>query len=393
MFIEDLICKLNIHCSTNSYDTNLVDSFTNQIYRGLGFTEKQSVLAVRILKRYAKNLSMAISTDVLPFLENPTYKYAIRKVNVFTKKISVIDHHTFKRVIRVEFPYNQERVDHIRKNRDELGHANWDPDEKAWLFSLDERNIQFLSLFVKNEQFEVDDEVAGYLQQVNEIVGNIENYIPMVTIENGLPKYRNQSHFVPEMTSNDVVSALFEARKAGIFTWDENVNQYLDSINLDPVVMKFLTNESYKHMEVDSTTTSIQCLTDIVKYTQPTLFVIPGGSETAKTKMIYNFLTSAGFTSDEMSVMFRLSNKDGKDFNDFVKNCGLNNPITDKTKFVFVSIKMPKPVIKSKMKFNSVISLGRSNVHYTIREYFKNCPNLIYYCEPNKQKEFNFGNL
>ena len=109
--------------------------------------------------------------------------------------------------------------------------------------------------------------------------------------------------------------------------------------------------------------------------------------------MIYNFLTGIGYTSDDMSVMFRLPSSDGKDFNEFVKNCGLNNPISDKTKFVFVSIKLPKPIIKSKMRFNSVISLGRSNVHYTIREFFKNRQNLIYYCEPNKQKEFNFGDL
>jgi hypothetical protein len=123
----------------------------------------------------------------------------------------------------------------------------------------------------------------------------------------------------------------------------------------------------------------------------PCLFVLPGGSELDKTKMIYNLLVEQGYSSDEISVMFRLPSSDGKNFNDFVKNCGLNNPITENTKFVFVSIKLPKPVLKSKMKFNSVVSLGRSNVHYTIREFFKNRENLIYYCEPGKQKEYNFG--
>lgn len=393
MYIEDLIVKLTAYCNINSYDTNLVDSFTNQIFRGSGFTEKQSILAVRILKRYSKNFSAALGTDISQFLENPNFKFTIRKVNAVVKQISVIDHNTYGRAIKVEFPYNQERVDSIRKSRDTLGYANWDGEQKAWIFSLDERNIQFLSNFLNTDHFDIDDEFKSYLKQVSEIVKNVENHVPMVTIENGLPKYQNQSRFVPEMTSNDVVSALFEARKAGIFTWDEKVTQYLDELNLDPIVRTFLSNENPDHLEIDSTTTPVQCLTDIVKYTQPTLFVIPGGSETAKTKMIYNFLTKIGYSSDEMSVMFRLPTSEGREFNEFVRNCGLNNPISEKTRFVFVSIKLPKPVIKSKMKFNSVISLGRSNVHYTIREFFKNRENLIYYCEPNKQKEFNFGNL
>jgi hypothetical protein len=392
MYIEDLICKLNSHCSVNRFDVNLVSSFVNQAFIGTGYTEKQSVLAVRILKRYSASLSAALSVDITTFLDNPTFKFNIRKINN-AKRISIIAHETLGKAIKVEFPYAQEKVDSIRKSKDQLGHAVWDSDKKAWIFSVDERNIQFLTSFVESDHFELDEEIKNYIVQIKHIIGNMENYVPMLTIENGLPKYLNQSRFVPELTSKEVIPAVFEARKAGIFTWDEKVTQYLDQAELDPVIRSFLLNESPKHLEIDSTETPVQCLTDIVKYTQPTLFIIPGGSESAKTKMIYNFLTSIGYTSDDMSIMFRLPSSDGKDFNEFVKNCGLNNPITDKTKFVFVSIKLPKPIIKSKMRFNSVISLGRSNVHYTIREFFKNRQNLIYYCEPNKQKEFNFVNL
>ena len=392
MYIEDLICKLNLHCSVNKFDVNLVSSFVTQVFSGVGYTEKQGVLAVRILKRYSASLSKALSLDVSPFLDNPTFKYTIRKINN-TKRISIIEHASFGKAIKVEFPFSQEKVDLIRKSKDQLGHAAWDSDKKAWIFSVDERNIQFLISFVESDHFELDEEIKNYIVQVKHIVGKIENYVPMLTIEDGLPKYLNQSRFVPELTSKEVIPALFESRKAGIFTWDEKITQYLDQAELDPIIRSFLSSESFKHLEIDSTETPVQCLTDIVKYTQPTMFIIPGGSESVKTKMIYNFLTSIGYTSNDMSVMFRLPSSDGKDFNEFVKNCGLNNPISDKTKFVFVSIKLPKPIIKSKLRFNSVISLGRSNVHYTIREFFKNRQNLIFYCEPNKQKEFNFAVL
>jgi len=85
-----------------------------------------------------------------------------------------------------------------------------------------------------------------------------------------------------------------------------------------------------------------------------------------------------------MSVMFRLPAETGKNFNDFVKNNQLNNPITDKTKIVFISSKLPKPVIKSKVKFNCVINLGLGGVHYTIKNFTENHENLINFSEKTK---------
>lgn len=393
MNIEDLICQLHSHCKVNRFDTNLVDSFVMQVFAGNGFTQKQTVLVLKILNRYSKSLSAALNLDVQPFLDNPSYRYPIRSSGTNAKRLSIIDHQLWGRAIKAEFPFDQEKIDSIRKKKESLGFAQWNGEERAWLFSVDERNLQFLKNFVQNDKFEVDAEIQNYFDQVEKIVNDMEKYIPMLTIENGLPKYQNVNRFVPKLTSFDVVSALFEARKAGIFTWDEKVNQYIDTVGLNPVVKEYLGNENVGICEIDSTKYPVECLTEIVKYAQPALFIVPGGSESAKTKMIYNFLISLGFSSDEMSVMFRLPSSEGREFNEFVKNCAINNPISDRTKFVFISIKMPKPILKSKIKFNSIIGLGKSNVHYTIREYFKNQTNLIYYCESSRQKEFNFGNL
>lgn len=392
MNIEDLIYLLYLKCKLNRYDYVLIQSFVNQNLLGNGFTEKQSNLAIKILKRYSNTLNNTIQADISQFLENPTFKLPIRKSNN-QKKLSIIDHSIYKKAIKVEFPFLQEKIETIRKNKPYLGHAVWDNDQRAWIFSLDERNIKFLSSFIENEDYDIDEELQHYFFQTSEILKNIENYVPMVILEQNLPKYQNVSKNVPQLQSTDIVAAVFEARKSGIFTWSDDVSKEFDRRDIDSVVKDFLNNENPDFFEINSQEHPVQCLTDIVKYTQPTLFIIPGGSELEKTKLIYNFLTELKYNSDEMSVMFRLSNKDGKEFNEFVKNCGLNNPINEQTKFVFISVKLPKPVITSNLKFHSVISLGRSNVHYTVREYFKNRQNLIYYCEPNKQREFNFDNM
>ena len=78
------------------------------------------------------------------------------------------------------------------------------------------------------------------------------------------------------------------------------------------------------------------------------------------------------------------------DFNDFVKENKLNSPITEKTKIVFISSKLPKPFVKSKVKFNCVINLGFGGVHYSIKNFVENHENLIFYTEKKSQKEFEF---
>lgn len=394
IYIEDLIVDLNSYINLNTYDKTVVSSFVNQIFSGRGFTEKQRELAVRILKKYSTKLEVAIRKSVASDLSNPQFRFPIRKTpTISNKRIYITDHPNWGKCINAEFPYDEAKIDQIKKNRDKIILSTWDAESKSWKFSLSEANLHFLQNLTSSDSFDFDDEFKEYLDQINQIVNNMENYVPMLVFDNGQVKYKNVSQFVPSLDSTDVIKSIFSARKSGIHTWDENINALLEQSDVHPLVKNFLNNDFKGDFEINSGVEPIDCLKSIVNYMDPCLFVIPGGSELEKTRLVYNFLTGLGYSQDEMSVMFRLSSQDGKDFNDFVKNCGLNNPITDRTKFVFVSIKLPKPVLKTKLKFSSVVSLGKTNVHYTIRDFFKNRENLIYYCEPSKQKEFNFGNL
>jgi hypothetical protein len=119
------------------------------------------------------------------------------------------------------------------------------------------------------------------------------------------------------------------------------------------------------------------CLEYILKYSGPTLFIIPGGSEFIKTQEIYSILHDFGIPNENMSVLFRLSSETGQNFNSFVKDHGLNSPISDNTQLVFVSGKIPKTVIKSGIKFNTIVNVGFENAHYSLKGYVKNHQNLV----------------
>jgi hypothetical protein len=392
MNIEDFITTLAMRpvATYNAWDQKLLYSFSDQIMRGSGFTEKQSSLALKIVKRHSAALSSFLKKDISQFVENPTFRYPIRKVNT-AKRISIINDPVYGKVAKVEFPYNETTVDEIRKARDNMFYAQWDKDQKSWNFALTEESIDFLSELVKKDQFELDEDFQKYVNEFEDIKTNLDRYVPMlVSTENGL-KFVNISKNLPDLESKDIISALFEARKKGIFTWDTTVSDYLDNSEISQITKDFLKTDPGENFHVNSENTPLFELADIVKYMSPCLIVIPGGSELEKLKMSCAFLKEIGVAEDEMTVMFRLPSTSDLNFNEFVRNNNLNSPITNNTKVVFVSSKLPKPVLKSKLHFNSVINLGHGNVHYTMRDFVTKHENMVFYSEKSKSRILNFG--
>jgi hypothetical protein len=391
MNVEDLIVALALshHSALNTWDKKLVYSFADQIGRGSGFTEKQSFVALKIIKRHSLTLSVTVKQNVDQMLENPTFRYPFRKINS-SKKISVKSHPTFGRQVYIEFPYDESIVDEIRSNKGKHDFSQWNPDEKAWTFALTEGTIHFLATLLETHQFECDDEFQKYLEQRKIIWNEIGNHVPMLDIENGLPVFRNIFTNFPKLEATEIVPAMFEARRRGISTWSDAVVEKFNNANINEFTRAFLKSEVDDYLHINCEKNDISCLGEIITYMSPCMFVIPGGSELKKLTQVYEFLKTSGIDNHEMSVMFRLDSKIDKNFNNFVKDNKLNLPIAENTKVVFISSKLPKPVLKSKIHFNSVINMGFGGVHYSIRDYVGNHENLIFYTEKKEQKEFDF---
>ena len=387
IYIEDLIgLALTGICTLNYRDENMLDSFHTQNCQGIGLTEKQRAAAVRILQNYQKAISATLNTQIINELTNPVFKLPIRALKV-VKKISVVTHDSFDKVIKVEFPYNEDKVKLIRENKDKLNYAQWDQESKAWVFSLDEASIVFLLDFVGEENYEIDEELSEYISQSQTIIDNMEQYVPMLALENNTLKLTNLPKNSPNLSSTDILEAVFEARRLGILTWSDEVDQQLENSGIDQNIKTFLSQDYNTKTLINSQNTVIECLEPLVKYMSPCLFVIPGGSEVEKLIMAYSFLNRLGIPDQEMSVMFRLPSMEGGDFNNFVKYHNLNSPITEETKIVFVGTKFPKSILKSKIKFNSVINLGQHSAHHTIQEFMSNHENVVVFTELSNTRE------
>jgi hypothetical protein len=119
--------------------------------------------------------------------------------------------------------------------------------------------------------------------------------------------------------------------------------------------------------------------------------IIPSENETASVTKNVEFFNSIGIDNSNMNVLFRLPTETDKNFNDYVKNNGLNSPISNNTKVVFISTKIPKTILGNKLEFNSVLNYNYYNAHYKIRDFLKNKVNVINILDRGSQRRLNFA--
>lgn len=391
--VEDLIIKLSTspNIRLQSIDSNITQSLTAQLWKGNSLTEKQGALSLKIIKKYQKSLSVATGMDISQFISSPIYKYPFRQTHT-VKKISIfsgVSDSIVGKIIKVEFPYNESYINYIKENKNSIDLAFWSKDERAWLFNLSEKNVNFLKKLMTQENFECDEEFLKVSQHQETIINNIDKNLPMLCVENGVPYYKNATQYLPALSSTEILPAIFEARTQGIKAWDDNVQNYIDSLE-NTVLKNFLSSEPGTKFELISKNNPIHSLKEIVLNLRPCIFVIPGGKEMEYLKSTYDFLSSIGIDRKNISVLFRMSSSVGKQFNDFVKSQELNNPLNENTEIVIIDGKVPKTLIKSKIYFNSVINLGYANAHYSCRYLINAHQNLIYFTESSVNTQQNW---
>jgi hypothetical protein len=390
MYIEDLLHTLMYSVKTNRYDSTLVQSFYEQInYKSLGFTEKQATIMLKISKAYKQQIGTHLGKDITPLLDNPQFKFSIRTISM-VKHISVIPNTNNTKFIMVKFPYDETLVKDIKSVRQKFISAEWNQDEKAWVFSLEGLTVEYFSAYVISKGFTADDQFKGYMEQALEITNNVEKYAPMLTIEQGMPKIINIPAHVPQPNSTDIVQSLFEARRVGVTTWDHLIDDILLESNQSSLIKNFIKSEIGEAFSINLEENSILDLKPIVKNLLPCIVTVPGGNELSKMQQALELLKDIGIENQEISVLFRLPNETGGEFNKFVKEEKLNSPVSETTKVVILSGKLPKPLFESELKFNCVLNFNFYNVHYTLANFMKNKHNVINVLADKKQKTLLF---
>lgn len=168
-YIEDYIDLMADHVLTwppkdpviklARYDEPIVNSMGEQIQRQQGFTDKQAVLAHKIVTKYRKQWAAAgYSID---HQVEPKFRFPIRTIDR-SQHIEVVDGD-----IEIRFPYNQELIGHVRAAVSELpGKLLFDKDKRCWLSSLIEPRLIWAKEFGAKYNFSFGPEFNQCLESM-----------------------------------------------------------------------------------------------------------------------------------------------------------------------------------------------------------------------------------
>jgi len=392
MYIEDIVDKIIgigswLYQGTitfSSYDSKFLYSIDSQLCLGRGLTEKQNILLLKILTKYQSDISKFLSVDVNPFLTTPRYKYPIRTLSQ-QRTIKIVDDAEGKnKTIQVSFPYDESLVNQIkeyRKNqtsnsRLRLGWSTnagivWNTTTTTWDFLLQEDHLSWLHKTFEPAGFQFEDTLKKYIEEIKSIEENVENYVPMIIFEENKFKYINTHKNIPQPTSTDLLEVLFESKKNGISIWDTSIDIALDDISINDCTRQYLKIQNSQEITFDNKIFNLTDLEEIIHNIGRCVFVIPGGTEHDTLTRAHKFLQNSRISEEEITVMFRLDSSAGAMCNHYIKENKLNTPLTDKTKFIFVSSRVPKPLISAKLPIDCIINFGSNNAHYTLKNLLK----------------------
>lgn len=389
-YIEDLVEQFALSAiHTSNFDEKISQSLGVQCLNGKGFTQKQAEIALRLVKKYRNQFYKLGVQNIDLMLENPVYKFSIRTIDQ-VKMVSV-DPTTKKFVIR--FPFNQNLVTLLRtlNQKEKLTKAEWDPDNKYWTLEPNEISLTFIAESLSDD-FVLDETVKEYLVKYNEIRDNFENFVPFMVKENGTYSFRN---IKTDFTSTELLPALVESAKLGVHVYDDNAMEDLTALIETSPLTKIYKHSSNQKFFVDSSKYSRHEVLRFIKDMDVTtaIFVDENISADSMSKWASD-LANVGVDLNDVGVFFRRKNdKDGIEFNKVIKDLGLNKEANSSPKWVFLSNKFPKSLLKNDHNIDVCLFVNRYvTSHYSITNTVKNSIFTLQYNE-HKTAEAEIVNL
>ena len=373
--IEDLLIKISSHGRVQSLplklyidDIEVINNLAWQVLTAVPLTRKQADLAVRILRKYSSQIKLRHQLDIDAALDSPKYKYGIREIDR-SKEIKIVDDTIF-----VKFNFDNSIIDQIRKykssNRGHLDAIIWNPAIKSWEFPLIEKNIIFLGKTLVKQGFTADDNFFELYHECEKVLENEAQYTSYISYNDSVT-IANSTFTIPDNIKNDLLNVIFYVKRLAIKSYDQLFYNQCKQLNLEKYLA--LLSEDRKNIR------DKDILKNIVRYNK-VLFILSQGNELNSIKFIKTIIEDSGIDIKLISTLTRLkSNYDnGKKYNEFIKDNLWNNTLSDQTKIVILSDKLPKPLFPY-LNFDFIITLSSTVTHSYLKSYMTDHPGIISY--------------
>ena len=404
---------LKAHIKPHPKDHETVKSLAESQYP---WTEKQGRLALVILKRYLTKFQ-AHSMDIKKLLDNPVYEDEFRVIS-FDKSIEkyIDDDNTAR--IEIKFPYHKKVIQLIRCVKDKRGlpggYTQYDGESKKWTFLHSDVTAYYLTLIAVRYDFKFSDDslLNDYEEIKKEIVGHrkptarlIGGEVVLNDSPESLQEYWNDN--LEDKTALEQVDSLknFAIKTNGI------------DIPAESILAKKIAHNNYHKLWIDSKAfAKHEVIKGLVELNCFPL-IMPVSGDIHMEEDVRNFWDWLNvFKSYNIDILNDCSwgfdvkepvyAKDYKDAKNSERTHLINNNrsqeffqnlfelhqmskqfklINDNTKVIFVRNRIPRALIKSKIKPKaSLVALGGgyySTGTDNLKRLLENLPKKLYYSD------------
>ena len=397
------------HIKPHPKDKATVTSLAESQYT---WTEKQARLALVILKRYLTKFQ-AYGMDIKKLLDDPVYDNPFRVIN-FEKVIEKYTDEDGVSKIELRFPYHKKIISLIRILKDQrnlpAGYYQYDGESKKWTFLQTDVTTYYLTLIAVRYDFKFVDETL--LDDYDQIKKEIINYrqptakliageIVLGNVSDSLQEYWNKNlRDKKQLVQVDSLKN-FEINTNGIHVPAETTLGYKIAHNNNH--MLWIDKNTYSKNEV------VKALVELDIF--PLLVPVNGDVNTEEEVKEFwewlkvleahgiDILNQCSWGFDLKEPIYK---KDIDQFNERTYLIDSHKPkeffenlyelhqmskqfkyINEETKILFVRNRIPRALIKSKIKIKaSLITLGGG--YYTsgtdnLKRLLENLPKKLYY--------------
>lgn len=378
--------QVNIRVDTN--ERNLLQSLAKQVHKGIPLTDRQLNLSLNKIDKYREGLEKN-SVDVDEILTNKPLRMPLREIDrtqsVYFEKSAqgtkprIVVKYVFSKKFAAEWGNLEENLIGVTSETKGFKHI-----------SYNEKNIFHLVSTLAPMDFIIDQEIREIYEKVVKIMENPEKFAPYIGLQKGKVVIENANstcnEFLSEkfFTVNDSNFLKFVAlaKNCGISLKSPEIIKKIQDAPSEKLTKNVLLENATKFRINPENYSVSDVLTTIDSLGQwPVLFVLDENSQIfSQVKAL--IATLSGFTElDKVTVFFRLKNEqpENQQFNQFIKDNGLNNYIDSTTKAVFITKnRIPKPLLKADWSPQSAIAFS-SNDFGKLSAHLNDIANVYYY--------------
>lgn len=352
-------------------DATILISIAKQLSKGIAMTDRQYALVKKKLSEYETQFDDK-NIDVISISENLLYE--LREIDR-SHWIKVL-HWKDEDILGIRFPFNKKVIKHLDELKKLQKTAGLAFKENTHYFKLNLKNIYNLVRIAKrfDNKFDIQSPILDVYEQLKKFDENVEDYVSGI--------YNLKLKNLPDSVIDTLENELGPVSKENYHLYYdrrllygiENFDNIIDDIIMkQPVLVQQLLKRDSGQVIVKKEKFNLNNVCEAIYDLKRFPIIVVLSDKTAHDQLVETYRCFRNFIADkEISVLFR---HDGQsEFNNFIKENKINNPVDKSTKVVYINNKkLPKPLLKAEFTPRCSLCLDGSSLSYNhVMQYIQN---------------------